>query len=259
MASVPQDSVKARICIISDTHSATPFPADLKHRAYRYPLPKADVLIHAGDLTFQGELAEHEKMVEVLKGADAELKIVIGGNHDISLDSVYISNLPGIKGADRRPYLRRYNIYTAEEMALIKDLYCGDEALQHGIRYLEEGVQTFTLRNGAKFTIYSSPWTPEHGLLAWTYPKQVDRYSPSSPSSRFQAPNPVPLFPEIDIMITHGPPHGILDYSLRGNLNAGCVHLMRAVERCRPRIHCFGHIHGTSSVNTSQSVLLNPN
>ena len=179
----------------------------------------------------------------MLKDADAELKIVIGGNHDISLDSVYISNLASIKSADPSSYLRRYNIYSEEEMATIKALYCGEDALRHGIRYLEEGVQTFTLRNGAKFTVYTSPWTPEHGLLAWTYPKGLDRFNPSSPSSRFQAPNPVPSFPEIDIMITHGPPHGILDYSLRGNVNAGCPHLMRAVERCRPRIFCFGHIH----------------
>lgn len=43
-------------------------------------------------------------------------------------------------------------------------------------------------------------------------------------------------------MLTHGPPHGILDKTKNGE-DAGCEHLLRAVQRCRPRVHCFGHIH----------------
>lgn len=43
-------------------------------------------------------------------------------------------------------------------------------------------------------------------------------------------------------MLTHGPPHGILDTTRHGE-RTGCDHLRRAVQRCRPRIHCFGHIH----------------
>jgi len=44
------------------------------------------------------------------------------------------------------------------------------------------------------------------------------------------------------VMITHGPPKGILDKTIRRD-NVGCDHLMRAVGRCRPLLHCFGHIH----------------
>ena len=43
-------------------------------------------------------------------------------------------------------------------------------------------------------------------------------------------------------MMTHGPPKNILDET-NGNEHVGCDHLLRAVERCRPRLHCFGHIH----------------
>ena len=43
-------------------------------------------------------------------------------------------------------------------------------------------------------------------------------------------------------MLTHGPPGKVLDKTSNGE-NAGCEHLLRAVERCRPRLHCFGHIH----------------
>jgi len=43
-------------------------------------------------------------------------------------------------------------------------------------------------------------------------------------------------------MLTHGPPHGILDLTSRGDL-AGCENLTAAVKRVRPRMHVFGHIH----------------
>ena len=44
--------------------------------------------------------------------------------------------------------------------------------------------------------------------------------------------------------MTHGPPHGILD-EVNGYKagSVGCEHLRRAVERARPRMHVFGHIH----------------
>ena len=47
---------------------------------------------------------------------------------------------------------------------------------------------------------------------------------------------------ETDILITHGPPHGILDKTARGDL-AGCEELTEALARIKPRIHAFGHIH----------------
>lgn len=43
-------------------------------------------------------------------------------------------------------------------------------------------------------------------------------------------------------MLTHGPPLNILDQAAF-NSNVGCGHLRRAVERVKPRLHCFGHIH----------------
>lgn len=42
--------------------------------------------------------------------------------------------------------------------------------------------------------------------------------------------------------MTHGPPKGYLDQTEAGN--AGCGHLLRAVSRAKPLLHCFGHIHG---------------
>lgn len=68
------------------------------------------------------------------------------------------------------------------------------------------------------------------------------------------------LIPEdTDILVTHGPPHGILDRADDGKL-VGCEELIKVVERIRPKIHVFGHIHeahgsllqnGTHYVNAS--------
>lgn len=44
-------------------------------------------------------------------------------------------------------------------------------------------------------------------------------------------------------MLTHGPPKNILDKTAFGEQHVGCPHLRRAVERCKPKVHCFGHIH----------------
>jgi Icc-related predicted phosphoesterase len=46
----------------------------------------------------------------------------------------------------------------------------------------------------------------------------------------------------IDILITHGPPYGILDKTIQ-NHKAGCKDLLKKVMEVRPQFHIFGHIH----------------
>lgn len=41
--------------------------------------------------------------------------------------------------------------------------------------------------------------------------------------------------------MTHGPPYKRGDKTPFGNV--GCPHLLRAVTRAKPLVHCFGHIH----------------
>lgn len=45
-----------------------------------------------------------------------------------------------------------------------------------------------------------------------------------------------------DILITHGPPYGILDKTIRG-AHVGCEELSKIVEVIQPKVHVFGHIH----------------
>lgn len=47
---------------------------------------------------------------------------------------------------------------------------------------------------------------------------------------------------DVDILITHGPPFGILDKTFQ-NLNVGCHDLLISIEKELPKYHIFGHIH----------------
>lgn len=49
--------------------------------------------------------------------------------------------------------------------------------------------------------------------------------------------------PDTDILITHGPPYGILDRVAKTGHPVGCRDLLRKIQELRIRIHVFGHIH----------------
>jgi hypothetical protein len=51
---------------------------------------------------------------------------------------------------------------------------------------------------------------------------------------------------QLHVLITPGPPYGILDQIAPGSEHLGCEVLCGAVEEKRPRLHIFGHIHGSA-------------
>jgi len=50
---------------------------------------------------------------------------------------------------------------------------------------------------------------------------------------------------DTDVLITHGPPFGILDLPFGKGDPAGCELLLMRVKEVKPRVHIFGHIHGS--------------
>jgi len=53
---------------------------------------------------------------------------------------------------------------------------------------------------------------------------------------------------DTDILVTHGPPRGILDqvtarYSDNQGEHVGCKYLLEKIKEIKPLIHLFGHIH----------------
>jgi Icc-related predicted phosphoesterase len=90
--------------------------------------------------------------------------------------------------------------------------------------------------------IFGSPYTPR--FHEWSYMKkrtQLDAVWQTIPE-------------RTDILITHGPPKGVLDITHDSESNqlvqVGCAALRRHVEeRVKPTIHAFGHIHDEKGVS----------
>ncbi|HEY1024467.1 MAG TPA: metallophosphatase domain-containing protein [Sphingobacteriaceae bacterium] len=80
--------------------------------------------------------------------------------------------------------------------------------------------------------IWGSPVTPR--FFDWAFNrdrgKEIDRHWNLIPEST-------------DILITHGPPNGILDY-IQPGYHVGCEDLQKRVKKTKPLLHVFGHIHG---------------
>jgi Icc-related predicted phosphoesterase len=63
---------------------------------------------------------------------------------------------------------------------------------------------------------------------------------------------------DADILITHGPPLGILDHGPRSERLEGCPELREAVLQARPQLHVFGHIHaGYGTLRTPNTIFVN--
>lgn len=51
----------------------------------------------------------------------------------------------------------------------------------------------------------------------------------------------------VDVLVTHQPPYGILDYA--GGVHWGSCPLAERVREVAPRYHLFGHVHDAAGVN----------
>jgi len=83
--------------------------------------------------------------------------------------------------------------------------------------------------------IYGSPWQPR--FFDWAF--NLNRGAEMAEKWKLIPGN-------VDILITHGPPRGILDAVARLDSieHAGCEELRKTVEKLKPKLHIFGHIHG---------------
>lgn len=113
----------------------------------------------------------------------------------------------------------------------------------HGCHYLQD--ESLYL---AGLKLYGSPWQPWFFDWAFNLPR-------GEPLREVWAKIPE----DTQVLLTHGPPHQILDWTTRG-VHAGCEELRRRVAVVRPMLHLFGHIHeghgtleedGTRYVNAS--------
>lgn len=108
---------------------------------------------------------------------------------------------------------------------------------------VEAGAGTLLLGSSGKvvdpsrgdpiLNVYGYPWTP--AFCGWAFNSNTN-------SSRRHA----EAIPEdTDVLITHGPPLTILDVPGGQSEHCGCKYLRDRVRSVRPKLHVFGHIHGS--------------
>ncbi|MGK2861891.1 MAG: metallophosphoesterase family protein [Chitinophagaceae bacterium] len=112
----------------------------------------------------------------------------------------------------------------------------------YGIDYLENEE---IIVNGLK--IWGSPFTPTFG--SWSFMRardKLDKLWKTIPE-------------DTDIVVVHGPPKGILDYSHDYDNyveNCGCSALMKRMLVLKPKLMCFGHIHNNKNIMNAGTMKL---
>lgn len=113
-----------------------------------------------------------------------------------------------------------------------------------GVRYLCDSGTEFE-----GFRIWGSPWSPLFygqnplaSAFSVTESELIDKFA---------------LIPDdTDILVTHTPPWGILDYCSNGRVGSGA--LLRRVKDVKPALHVFGHIHeGAGRVLVDDTLFVN--
>jgi len=172
------------------------------------PVPAADVLVHCGDMTMAGTVGEISAFNAWMMKLPHKRKVVIPGNHDWLFER-------------RKDYAK--------------------SLLSPDITYLEDSG---TEIDGVKF--WGTPWTNNFG--DWAFMTR-----PEWQEAKFRQ---IPK--DTDVLISHGPPKGVLDQCEKPNFewddgytprskttteHAGSAQLRDILERRKPRIVAFGHIH----------------
>ena len=174
-----------------------------KHDKVNSFLPGGDILIHAGDLTGRGYLNEIDDFLKWFDKID---------NYDTKIfiagnhDFGFEDNPNQIKSL-----LTEYKTVD----------YLQDDLLLVGKGDYEDMVK-----------VWGTPWQPEFHNWAFNLPRgeKLKEKWDMIPTNT-------------DILITHGPPHGKLDYVPYSNMNVGCEELIKRVNEIKPKINVFGHIH----------------
>jgi Icc-related predicted phosphoesterase len=210
-----------RLVFISDTHTL--------HGRLTSALieAKADILVHCGDFTANepgkklseiGDFADWGEML--LRKERVKHIVAIAGNHDEFFDPTCPTTIR--RGDD---------CYHIGET-------CRNRLKNAGITYLQDSGE---IVGGLAF--WGTPWTGR--FYDWAF--QID--SPHQDEFHFsRIPSREQVNVPIDVLVTHGPPYGIRDRVRRGTHgerteHSGSPALLRALDRVRPRIHAFGHIH----------------
>lgn len=177
-------------------------------------LPGGDLLILCGDYTKQNKPVQWANFFCWLSKQLYEKKILVAGNHDNFLKSAFPKNQ---KEAEE---LKEVESFLEEQKEIEKEDF----------EYLCDSGTEF---KGLK--IWGTPWTPWfHGVN----PKCKAFMDSESCLDKHYSDIPN----DIDILICHGPMKHMLDTNIDGYA-CGSSSLRKHVDRVRPDLFIFGHIH----------------
>jgi len=182
------------------------FISDTHAKHRQLYLEGGDLLIHAGDIMNSGyNVQEIDDFCNWFESQNYETCAFIAGNHDRLFED------------DPDQVAKIVNEYT--------------------INYMQDSEIIFGGGERPFVKIYGSPWQPEFYNWAFNLPRCGEELG--------KVRNNIPE--DVDILVTHGPPQGHLDISgepwYEGDL--GCEILRHRVDTIKPKIHVFGHIHGS--------------
>ncbi|RYP12403.1 hypothetical protein DL767_011314 [Monosporascus sp. MG133] len=226
---------KIRMIILSDTHGD-----DLKDVS----LPRADVVLHCGDLTNDSRSADLERTLAMLRAIDAPLKLAIPGNHDFGLGPGYWRRTQARSHPAQQQQHDDGGVPAqASEAEDVdeeddSDAKASWELLRRAARrdrifLLPQGTHTFVLPpdaggaggGGARLRLFASPLTPRRGNWGFQY----DRSNPHKWAIPPTTPNGDGA---VDVVMTHSPPRGIRDGTGMGGQMLSVGRVPRSSATC---------------------------
>jgi hypothetical protein len=215
-----------KIVCLSDTHTY----------GRKVIVPDGDVLVHAGDHTFKGTESETLNALAWLESLPHKHKVIIAGNHDFFFDESFGNG----------HQFRSWVIHRSQSV---------ETTLSHypSITYLQDSS---TIIDGVKF--YGSPWSPYSEDWAFNFP---DIDTAGRVARRTWGAIPV----DTDVLLTHTPPAGILDFvdnRWGDDERVGDPYLRKAIfsRLTSLKLHVFGNLHesyGTEKVDGSDIQFVN--
>jgi len=124
-----------------------------------------------------------------------------------------------------QPHAHRVVIAGNHDWCFARERQAARARLGPDVVYLQDSEATI---DGVRF--WGSPWQPE--FYSWAF---------NLPRGEALAAKWALVPPGVDVLITHGPPHGYGDRTWDGP--QGCEALRAALPRIAPALHVFGHIH----------------
>jgi Icc-related predicted phosphoesterase len=108
-------------------------------------------------------------------------------------------------------------------------------------------------------TVQTNGATAVMGLKIWgspTTPLLGEAFGVVSDRDRAKLYSHIPA--DTDVLLTHGPPYGILDHEPGIEYHSGCKQLLSAVHRVKPMLHIFEHVHaGYGTFSTPDTLFVN--